>query len=137
MQGMAMNPAAFAQMAAAQSGQLPKANSAQLQQQLVAGGAAAGSMAMPAVSAPATAVPGMQSKMGTPVRPANMQTMVAGAMPGWYHAPTAVQSKLTGIHATRANSRFALHCRWVDIPVIVRLLRVVLTCCAFLCLQEP
>ena len=80
MQGMTMTPAALAaaQMAAAQSGQLPKANSAQLQQQLVAGAVAPGSMAMPAVSAPAGV---MQGKMGTPVRPANMQPMVAGAMP--------------------------------------------------------
>jgi hypothetical protein len=76
MQGMAMNPAAFAQMAA--------------------------------VSAPATAVPGMQGKMGTPVRPANMQTMVAGAMPGWYTAPTAVQADSTGIHAACVDSCFAL-----------------------------
>lgn len=81
MQGMAMTPAALAQMAAAQSGQLQKANSAHMQQQLAAGGVAPGSMAMPAVSAPAAAVQGMQGKMGTPVRPANVQPMVAGAMP--------------------------------------------------------
>lgn len=69
------------QIAAVQSGQLTKANSAQLQQQLVPG-VAPGSMAMPAASAPAAAVPGMAAgKMATPVRPANMQPMVAGAMP--------------------------------------------------------
>jgi hypothetical protein len=82
MQGMTMTPAALAaaQMAA-QSGQLPKANSAQLQQQLVAGGVAPGNMAMPAATAAAAAVPGMPGKMGTPGRPTGMQPMVAGAMP--------------------------------------------------------
>lgn len=77
MQGMAMTQAqlAAAQMAAAQSGQLPKATSAQLQQQQLVAGVAPG--AMPAVSAPAAAVPGMQGKMATPVRPANMQPMAA------------------------------------------------------------
>lgn len=65
MQGMAMTPAALAQMAAAQGGQLPKANSAQLQQQLVAGGVAPGSMAMPAVSG-APAVAGMQAALAWP-----------------------------------------------------------------------
>jgi hypothetical protein len=62
MPGMGMTPAALAaaQMAAAQSGQLAKANSGQLQQQL----AVPGSMAMPAVSAPAT---GAQGETDTPV----------------------------------------------------------------------
>jgi hypothetical protein len=81
MQGMNMTPAALAAQMAAQSGQLPKANSAQLQQQLVAGGVAPGNMAMPAATAAAAAVPGMPGKMGTPGRPAGMQSMVAGAMP--------------------------------------------------------
>lgn len=54
--GQGMNPAALAaQVAAAQSGQLTKANSAQLQQ--LAGG---GGVAMPAVSTPA----GLQTLQG-------------------------------------------------------------------------
>lgn len=69
MQGMAMNQAALAQMAAAQSGQLSTANSAQLQQQLIAGVIVPGGMAMAAVSAAAAAAPGMQGTIGTPVRP--------------------------------------------------------------------
>lgn len=61
MQGMAMNQAALAQMAAAQSGQLPTVNSGQLQQ-LVAGAVVPGGMPMSAVLGAASAVPGMQGK---------------------------------------------------------------------------